>query len=84
MIGNHKEILGRILRAGLDAVDPEAAVLNCVRREGSTVSVGDRDYDLDRYKRILLIGAGKGTAPMAKAVEQILGDHLTNGWIIVK
>jgi glycerate 2-kinase len=84
MIGNHKEILGRILRAGLDAVDPEAAVLNCVSREGSTLSVGDRDYGLDRYKRILLIGAGKGTAPMAKAVEEILGDHLTSGRIIVK
>jgi len=84
MIDNHKEILGRILKAGLGAVDPEAAVLNCVSREGSTLSVGDRDYDLDRYKRILLIGAGKGTAPMAKAVEEILGDHLTSARIIVK
>jgi glycerate 2-kinase len=84
MIDKHKEILGRILKAGLDAVDPEAAVRNRVCREGSTLVVGDRDYALDRYERVLLIGAGKGTAPMAKAVEQILGDHLTGGWIIVK
>lgn len=84
MIDNHKEILGRILRAGLDAVDPEAAVRNCARREGSTLLVGDREYALDRYERILLIGAGKGTAPMAKALEEILGDRLTSGWIIVK
>jgi glycerate 2-kinase len=84
MMGKHKEILGRILRSGLDAVDPETAVRNCVSRDGSRLFVGDRDYDLDGYKRILLIGAGKGTAPMAKAVEQILGDHLTSGWIIVK
>jgi glycerate 2-kinase len=84
MIDKHKEILGRILKAGLDAVDPEAAVRNCVSREGSRLLVGDRDYDLDRYERVLLIGAGKGTAPMAKAVEEILGEHLTSGWIIVK
>jgi len=84
MIDKHKEILGRILKAGLDAVDPEAAVRNCVCREGSRLFVGDRDYDLDRYERVLLIGAGKGTAPMAKAVEEILGDNLTSGWIIVK
>jgi glycerate 2-kinase len=84
MIDNHKEILGRILKAGLDAVDPEAAVRNYVSREGSTLFVGNRDYDLDRYERVLLFGAGKGTAPMAKAVEEILGDHLTSGWIIVK
>ena len=84
MTDKQKEILGHILRAGLDAVDPEAAVRKCVCREGSTLFVGERDYALDRYKRVILIGAGKGTAPMAKAVEQTLGDHLTSGWIIVK
>jgi glycerate 2-kinase len=84
MIDKYKEILGRILKAGLDAVDPEAAVRKWVFRKGSTLFVGDRDYDLDRYERVLLVGAGKGTAPMAKAVEEILGDHLTSGWIIVK
>jgi glycerate 2-kinase len=84
MIDNQKEILGRILKAGLDAVDPEAAVRNCVRREGNRLFVGERAYALDRYQRIFLIGAGKGTAPMAKALEEILGDHLTSGWIIVK
>jgi hydroxypyruvate reductase len=84
MIDKHKEILERILKAGLDAVDPEAAVRNYVSRDGSRLFVGDRDYDLDRYERVLLIGAGKGTAPMAKAVEEILGDHLTSGRIIVK
>ena len=84
MIDNQKEILGRILRAGLDAVDPEAAVRNCVRREGNRLFVGERAYAIDCYQRIFLIGAGKGTAPMAKALEEILGDHLTSGWIIVK
>jgi len=84
MTETHKEILVRILKAGLDAVDPEAAVRNRVYREGSKLVAGDQDYDLNRYERVLLIGAGKGTAPMAKAVEQILGDHLTSGWIIVK
>lgn len=84
IIEDQKKALKRIFRAGLKAVDPERAVREYVRRKGDRLFVGDRSYLLDRFKRILLIGAGKGTAPMAKALEDILGDRLTVGWIIVK
>ena len=84
MIEDHKKALEDIFRAGLKAVDPERAVRKYVRCEGNQLFVGDCSYSLDRFKRILLIGAGKGTAPMAKAQEDILGDWLTSGWIIVK
>ncbi|TET54034.1 MAG: glycerate kinase, partial [Desulfobacteraceae bacterium] len=84
MAEDQKKALEHIFRAGIEAVDPERAVRKYVRRKGNRLFVGDRSYALDRFKRILLIGAGKGTAPMAKALEEILGDRLTEGWIIVK
>jgi glycerate 2-kinase len=84
MTGDQRKALEEVLKAGLNAVDPEQAVRRFVRREQHTLFVGDRSYSLDHYKRIILIGAGKGTAPMAKALEDILGEMLTGGWIIVK
>jgi glycerate 2-kinase len=84
MIRDQKRALERIFRAGLKAVDPEAAVRKYVRCKGTRLFVGERSYILDRFRRILLVGAGKGTAPMAKALEDTLGEWLTNGWIIVK
>ena len=84
MIEEQKKALEDIFRAGLKAVDPERAVRRYVRCKGNRLFVGDCSYSLDRFKRILLIGAGKGTAPMAKALEDILGDWLNSGWIIVK
>jgi len=84
MTEEHKKALEDIFRAGLKAVDPERAVQRYVRRKGNQLFVGDCSYSLDQFRRILLIGAGKGTAPMAKALEDILGDWLNNGWIIVK
>jgi glycerate 2-kinase len=84
MGGDQKTALERIFRAGLKAVDPESAVRKYVRCERDQLIVGDRSYMLDSFTRILLIGAGKGTAPMAKALEDVLGDRLTSGWIIVK
>lgn len=84
MVNRQREALEHILRAGLDAVDPQRAVRRHVHRKGEELSVGDRSYDLDHFRRILLVGAGKATAPMAKALEDILGEHLSEGWIIVK
>jgi len=84
MIEERKKSMDDILRAGLDAVDPERAVRRYVRREDKTLFVGEASYRLDRYRRILLAGAGKGSAPMAKTLEDSLGDRLSSGLIIVK
>jgi hydroxypyruvate reductase len=79
-----KETLQEIFMAGIRAVDPEEAVKRYVELSGNELRVGCCSYRLDRFKRIFATGFGKGTAPMAKALEQILGDRLTGGWITVK
>lgn len=79
-----RELLKKIFFAGLRAVDPEQAVKNHVRRIGSKLYVGDRVYDVNKFKGVTLVGAGKGTAPMAKALEDVLGDALNIGCITVK
>jgi glycerate 2-kinase len=79
-----KSKLEEIFLAGVKAVDPEHAVSRHVHRVGSRLEVGERTYDLDRFKRVIVVGAGKGTAPMALALENILGDRLSEGLIIVK
>jgi len=79
-----KKTLEDIFMAGVKAVDPERAIQKYVRRQGNQLFVRDCSYGLDSYRKIFLFGAGKGTAPMAKALEDILGEWLTNGLIIVK
>ncbi len=41
-------------------------------------------YELGAYTRILLVGAGKATARMALAMEDALGERISEGLIIVK
>jgi glycerate 2-kinase len=81
---NARRQLEKIFSAGLQAVDPESAVKRNVELTGRRLRVGEKFHSLDDFKRIFVTGVGKGTAPMAKALEDILGDHLTDGWIIVK
>jgi len=46
--------------------------------------VGDRGIDLDRFEHIYAIGAGKATYLQAVALEEILGDRITDGLVVVK
>ncbi len=73
-----------IFRHALTAVDPYNCVHAHVSLTGTTLLVDNAEYDLDNYERIIVIGAGKGTAPMARAVEEVLGDRISAGLVVVK
>lgn len=73
-----------VLDAALDAVDPFAAVQNFLRREGDTLTVAEGTYDLRRFRRVFVIGAGKAAAPMAQAVEAALGERISDGLVVTK
>lgn len=73
-----------IFRAGLEAVDPVAAIDRHCYRNRATLVAGDNHYDLTRFRNIYVIGAGKAAAPMAAALETILKERLTDGIVTVK
>ncbi len=78
-----------IFEAGVAAADPAEATRAALRLEGDTLVVGRAEaevcrVDLSARRRVVLIGAGKASAPMARAVESLLGDRLDEGLIVVK
>ncbi len=79
-----RQQLREIFSAGLEAVDPRAAVLRAVERRGEDLVVAGRSYALKDYERIFVLGAGKAGAPMARAMEEVLGDRIHQGKITVK
>ncbi len=74
----------QIFEAGLRAVDPREAVNKFLAVEGNMLRIGEQELNLDSFRTILVIGAGKGSALMAQAVEEILGDRIGGGIVIVK
>ena len=73
-----------IFRAALEASDPVEAVLRHVHAEGRFLVAGKRRYALDRFREIHVIGAGKASAAMARAVERLLGRRIAGGLVNVK
>ncbi|HNU90965.1 MAG TPA: glycerate kinase [Spirochaetota bacterium] len=84
-----RDDIREVYSAAIEAVNPRGAVLEhlrlqagklLVRSRGSTI----REFDLDAFGRIFVLGAGKATALMARAVEELLGDRISAGLISVK
>lgn len=73
-----------ILQSALDAVRPDLAVKAQLHRAGSQLSVAGATIDLLACRRVFVLGAGKAGAPMTQAVEDVLGDYITGGLVVVK
>jgi hydroxypyruvate reductase len=73
-----------IYDAGLTAVAPMDAILRHCHCKEDRFFIGERPYPLTELKRIFVIGAGKATAAMARAIEALLGDRIDDGVISVK
>lgn len=73
-----------IFAAALAAADPYRAVEANVNLEGEHLGAGDRSYDLTRFDKILVAGCGKASARMALALEDLLGDRIAAGMVVVQ
>ncbi|MGB5750827.1 MAG: glycerate-2-kinase family protein, partial [Desulfobacterales bacterium] len=73
-----------IFHAALKAVEPVEAVLRYVKRVDDGLQVGEHRFAFKDFDRILVVGAGKAGAPMARALEDLLDDRITDGVIVVK
>lgn len=80
---NARQQLLEIFEAAVAAVQPGNALLRHVKRSSNKLTADGKEYDLGRG-RLYVIGAGKGAAPMAQAVEELLGDKITQGFVAVK
>ncbi len=78
-----RKAAGEIFQAGITAANPRVAIRRHLRLEGEQLVVNGAPYDLHR-RRVYVVGAGKATAAMAAAVEEILGERVTDGVVVVK
>jgi glycerate-2-kinase len=78
-----REIVLDAIEALLDEVDPKKVVKSHVRLANETLIVGEKSFDLSSFNNILVVGGGKASGFMAEALEEILGDRIKRGLIVV-
>jgi len=68
----------------LESINPTKLISQKLSYEAGNLRVNSLNFPLDSYKKIYIIGAGKASGAMAKAIEEILGDRISGGMVIVK
>ncbi len=79
-----KDIALKIYKAGINAVTPENCMNRYIQVSSNQLVIGEQSYDLNRTGRIILLGMGKASADMAKHMETLIGDRISDGLIITK
>jgi len=73
-----------LFETGLTAALPARAIRDRIQLRDNVLTTRTREYDLDEVERIIVLGGGKATLEMARSIEEILGDRISTGLIIVK
>lgn len=79
-----RRIVLDITERTLRHLDAYERIKSIAHMEGNVLCIGSRRWDLSKKRHVYLLGAGKACNHMARAVDEILGDHLTKGIAIVK
>jgi len=78
-----------IFSKALSAVDPSKILKDRIRIEKDRLWIrieenSEKNFDLNTFHKIFLVGTGKASNSMAKAVEEIFGDRMTKGVVTTK
>jgi hydroxypyruvate reductase len=73
-----------VFRAALEAADPGQAVKRHVAVKGGVLRAGGTSYDLSCFSRMIVVGAGKASCPLAAVLEEILRGRISSGLVITK
>lgn len=74
-----------IVEYAINSVHPYRLTKKIVRRNHSLLRVGSKlRFDIKKIENIYVLGAGKASLAIAQALEEILGEKITRGIMIVK
>ena len=81
-ITENRRLALEIAEAGLTAIGTEDVILNSIKLENNILTIQDKSFDLNNFKKIKVIGFGKCSGNAALALEKVLGDKIDMGAIV--
>lgn len=73
-----------IAEAGVKSVISYDKTKEYVSVNGDELKVADRIFRLSEIDNIYFVGVGKGSFPIAQALDEILGERIREGFLVVK
>lgn len=73
-----------IFRSGVESVLPGKLIANFIKLDNNILICNNLAFDLNDFENVYLTGFGKASAAMAKAMEELLGNRVSGGFILTK
>ena len=73
-----------IAEYALACVDPYRVAKAIVTFQDDVLTVQDQRYTLDHSRRLFVLGAGKASYPIARALDEIVGPRIHQGIVVCK
>ncbi|RKY84904.1 glycerate kinase [candidate division KSB1 bacterium] len=75
----------KIFRYALSSVDAKKLLKEKITVKNSILNVDNFfEIELDKFNKIIVLGSGKASVPMAYAIEDILKDRISYGLVVTK
>jgi glycerate-2-kinase len=67
----------------MESIDPKRLMYSKVKVAEEKLAINNEIFDLRDFRRIFVVGGGKASGYMAEAIEEILGERISDGVIVV-
>lgn len=71
-----------IAEEGLQAIDTRKNIYENLKLENNILKINNLEFNIADFEKIIICGVGKCALEAAKAVEEILGEHITDGIVL--
>lgn len=72
----------QIIEAGLEAIDTTKVIQQTVSLREKLLFIRDKAYDLEKFRKVVLVAFGKDAFVASKELKNILGDRLDDGVVL--
>ncbi|MGE5298298.1 MAG: glycerate kinase type-2 family protein [Acidobacteriaceae bacterium] len=76
---NGRKVVLELAEAAFKAIDTEAIIKSAVVLDGKHLRIKNKKFKLSQFERIIVIGFGKASGRAAQALEEVLGDNISEG-----
>ena len=82
-INHERRVVLELIESALASIQPQKILAaNFVLRDNFLAIGRSPAVNLEDFERIFLVGFGKGSAKISSIIEEVLGEKLTDGWVI--
>lgn len=77
-----RQVCLKILETGLASIQPQKIIQENISLKEDTLKIQSQKINLQKFKRVHLLGFGKGSAALSRNIEEVLEKYLTKGFVI--